>query len=214
MKFNLYNIGNDYPQSGYVRKSSDPDPIPPAPTDDTPLRPDGTKYKTVVINGKKWLAEDYCNILNGMVENKDYGKNTTATASVLNGSLSYSLNAVQQIDASLKGTGWHIPSTDEWITMLIDSGLTLGSDDYYHDATTIIDYRATVIPSINLNVYYRWSMSNGDLTTPIGTDNYAAYWTSDYTNITEMFVQGPNNGTGITFRPKNSYGKTIRLVHD
>lgn len=52
MKFNLYNIGNDYPQSGYVRKSSDPDPIPPTPTDDTPLRPDGTKYKTVVINGK------------------------------------------------------------------------------------------------------------------------------------------------------------------
>lgn len=178
--------------------------------DDTPLKPNGEKYKTIKLGNKLWLAEDWINV-EGLTEGTDYKQNIESSTHKPLNSNSYSLNALSKLTIP---ENWHLANTDDVNDLLETFNITLDSGA----GATILEEKGFT------NNIYRYSC-NGDITNLCGVDTpFGVYWIDGVYN--ELFLQhlgdieggepgtGASTGDSVIWRKKDNYAKMIRLVHD
>lgn len=121
MKESIYNLGNDYPQAGWRRKSTSGggDKPTPTPVDTKLYKEDGTEYQTKQFGNLIWLNENYANGVAEVIEKGQksstgiYYSYNNETTKETNGLL-YDWSAVQKVLADVSKKGWRLPTVEEF----------------------------------------------------------------------------------------------------
>ena len=164
---------------------------------------DGKTYRTVVIGGKRWMAENLNYNVSGSV---CYGNNSVNCdlygrlydwATVMDISTSYNNSTWGGSDVNRRGvcpSGWHVPSDDEWTALTDFVGSNAGTRlksrrGWYDNGNGTDDYGFSALPggywwsgnfgSVGYNGCW-WSATENDATVARGRYmdyiNSGVYW--------------------------------------
>lgn len=186
------------------------------------------KYKTTTIGNQEWLAEDLdCKFLYndtqlpiGVTGNPStpaawYYNNDEATYGV-NGNkygLLYNWYAAKYLDdnkSTLLPSGWHLPTSSEWNTLLTTCGgattcgVKLKSTTGWNSGAGIDDWEFSAFPAGNYN--------DSSAFVNLGLD-FCCWSSSVKGNNNAYFIDMPSTSNRVyTFDGPKEYGASIRLV--
>ena len=185
---------------------------------------DGKKYRTIQIGDQVWMAE---NLNYAMTNSKDYRtwndstKIKCASAKFDDcktyGRL-YTISAAKEACPS----GWHLPSYDEWETLISyvthdDSSIDSAIASMLAQRNVYWDYVASLEPVSKMNKFYfsalpacpsrTVSSATNSATTPLRVGECAQFWTSlyeaDYYTFAEITSSFVNYRGAVRFRYGN-----------
>ena len=204
--------------------------IEPIPTPLTVTDADGNVYQTVTIGSQIWTTENlktttyndgtpipnvvdqagWANLATPAYTLYGFDPNNKPTYGYL-----YNWHAVNS--GKLAPAGWHIPTKDEWNTLLV----YLGGDQVAGDKMKEAGNIHWAAPSSNAGNSSGFTALPGGLIDESGNfanlTSSALFWTSTETDLSNSIAYGlSKSGTNVTlssFSPKNR-GYSIRLVKD
>ena len=189
--------------------------------DDSKVTIGGRDYPVVKIGNQLWLAENLDYKFDGLVFNPPDWDSTSSNGCYFEGGQTpykpeygmiyngYAMKYLNNNRATLLPSGWHVPSKNEFSTLITAVGGTsvagkkLKSTSGWDSGHGTDDSGFTALPAGARFYYGAWT----------GADSMTGYWTSTANGNTESYrykIRGEDDISESTY--DNKYGYSIRLV--